>query len=84
MDDFQAPPTVFANHVIQQLVHHTMGEDLIIEQKDFLSMRTVFRWLGGSWVLLGEGDMLNFEMLKNIVTAWGQMPGRKKESDEVI
>lgn len=75
------PPLVFANRVIRQLVDHMLGEDLVTDDNDFLTIRLVFRWSQGNWEKVWDGDLLHNELLKNIVTAWGQMPGRKHDSE---
>jgi len=84
MNDSPDPPRIFANRVIRQLIDHSFGEDLIVDPDDFLTMRTAFRSSGGSWVSIGDGDTSHLDKLKNIVTAWGQMPGRKKHSDRIV
>lgn len=79
---FPAPPPLnFANRVIRQVCDHLMGEDLIVEENDFMAMRTAFRWSKGSWETLWQGDIKQNELLKGIISAWAQMPGRKHEGD---
>jgi len=77
-------PKVFANKVLCQLIHHMVDENMVIEPRDYIALRKVFRRCGGSWEKLGEGDQVQIELLKTIVTSWGQMPGRKKESDDLV
>lgn len=84
MDDFEVPPSVFANHVIKQMVDHSFGGDLELDYQDYMVIRTVFRRCGGSWGLLCTGDLLSLSLLGKIVVAWGQMPERKSTSDRVI
>lgn len=84
MDDAPKPPIYFANHVIQQCVGHLFGDELVVELKDYMALRLVFRKLGGSWEQFQLGDIKQIELLKKVVTAWGQMPDRKKQDDEVI
>lgn len=84
MDDFESPPRVFANHVIKQLVQHLLGDDMVIDYEDFLALRTVFRWCGGSWGALGNGDVVHLQLLQQLVSAWGNMPDRVRSSDRVI
>lgn len=84
MNDTEAPPLVFANHVLKQLVAHLLGEDMIVEYDDYMALRTVFRWCGGNWALLGEGDIVQLNLLAKIVSAWGQMPERTREGDRLI
>jgi DNA topoisomerase IB len=73
------PPLVFANRVIRQLVDHMLGEDMTVSDEDFGTMRLTFRHMGGTWERVWGGDMDENERLKNVVVAWGQMPGRKRE-----
>lgn len=77
-------PKVFANRVIRQLVDHMFGEDLVTEKQDFMVMRTAFRSLGGKWDLINKGSLPQLEMLKQVVTTWGQSPGRKNQSLEIV
>jgi hypothetical protein len=84
MDDSPSPPKVFGNHVIKQIVQHMLAEDMLLNFDDYQVIRVVFRTLGGSWSQLAQGDIVHLELLKKVVTAWGQMPGREKESDRLI
>ena len=82
--DRETPPRQFANHVIKQMATHMLADDIFVELNDFMAIRTAFRWCGGSWGEVSEGNIVDLEILKKVVTAWGQMPGRKKNQDEVI
>lgn len=84
MDDFEAPPRVFGNHVIKQLVQHLLAEDMIIGFDDYQVIRVVFRKGGGLWSELANGNIVHLELLKKVVSAWGQMPDRATESDRMI
>jgi hypothetical protein len=84
MDDYQSPPRVFAHHVIKQMVQHMLGEDIAINYEDYLALRVVYRWCGGSWTKLGQGDIIHLQLLSKIVLAWGQMPNRLRHSERVI
>jgi hypothetical protein len=84
MDEPTQQPKVFANRVILQLVQHMLAEDMVIEQRDYLAIRVVFRKCGGSWQQFEEGAPIQFELLKAVVTAWGQMPERTKASDQMV
>jgi hypothetical protein len=84
MDDSPSPPKVFGNHVIKQIVQHMLAEDMLLNFDDYQVIRVVFRTLGGSWSQLAQGNIVHLELLKKVVTAWGQMPGREKESDRLI
>lgn len=83
-DESPKPPVLFANHVIVQFVEHMVGGDILVEPKDFMAIRLVFRRLGGSWEKLFHGDMPHLERLKKVVTTWAQMPNRRKKSDMVV
>jgi hypothetical protein len=84
MDETTKQPKVFANKVIRQIITHMVAEDMIISPEDYMQIRVVFRNCGGSWDQLGLGDIHQVELLKTIITSWGQMPGRKKESDQLV
>lgn len=84
MDERTPHPRQFANHVIQLFVAHMLAEDMVIELDDYMAIRTAFRACGGTWGEISLGNIVHLELLKKIVTAWGNMPGRKKDSDEVI
>lgn len=84
MIDNPEPPRVFANRVIRQMVDHMLSDDMITEPDDLIAIRTAFRANGGSWGRIGEGDVEQYDKLKNIITAWGQMPERKKHSDRIV
>lgn len=77
-------PKLFSNHVISQLVRHVLGEDTTMQYEDYMSMRVAFRHKGGSWIAMADGDLAQVDTLKDIVSAWGKMPGRKEESGRVI
>lgn len=82
--DEEKVPRVFANHVLKQMVQHMFGDDLIVERDDFLSLRIVFRRCGGTWTSILGGDLKQIELLKTLVTAWGNMPGRKHQSEVFV
>lgn len=84
MDDLKPPPKVFANHVIRQMVDHMFGETLVTEKADFMVIRTAFRSLGGAWGAISLGSLPHLELLKQVVTTWGQTPGRKNTTQEVV
>jgi hypothetical protein len=84
MDDALQNPKIFANKVIRQVIQHMVSEDIVIEPRDYLALRSVFRKCGGSWEKFVDGDQVQIELIKTIVTAWGQMPDRIKESNRVI
>lgn len=82
--DQESHPRQFANHVLRQIVTHLAAEDMIVTKEDYIAMRVAFRSLGGSWVEIAFGNIVHLELLKKIVTAWSQEPGRKTESDEAV
>jgi len=77
-------PKVFANKVIRQMVQHMVSEDMVIEPRDYLAVRSVFKKCGGSWEKLVSGEQVHIELLKEIVSGWGQMPDRKKRSGQLV
>lgn len=82
MDEDQ--PRLLAHKVIQQMVRHMVSESLPLTGRDFMSIRVVFRRCGGSWEKLAAGDLAHIELLKNVVTAWGGMPGVVAQSEQMI
>lgn len=76
------PPLLFANRIIRQLADHMLGEDMVTDDTDFNVMRSVFRQCGGSWERVLNGDPVHNELIKTVVTMWGQTPGRKKEPEK--
>lgn len=84
MDECNSTPQVFANKVIKQFVQHILADDMVIEPEDYMVIRTVYRWAGGTWDKLGDGDVVMLNLLQKIIGAWGQMPERVKDSDRVI
>ena len=83
-DDQERPPRQFANHVIKQVALHLLSDDILVEPNDYMTMRGAFRSLGGSWGEISAGHIGHLGLLKKVVAAWGQMPGRKKNQDEVV
>jgi hypothetical protein len=83
-DDPLPPPLVFANHVIRQFISHMLAPDMTVHPWDYIAMRVVFRKLGGQWSMIEQGDIHHLELLKDVVLAWGKMPGRVKDSDVVV
>jgi len=67
--------------VIAELVGHMLGDEFLVESKDFLDLRTAFRGCGGSWSALGDGDVAQLELLKRLIKAWAKLPGRAKKSE---
>ena len=84
MDDAVWAPRIFANKVIIQFVQHILAEDMVVEPEDYLVIRLVFKWCGGAWDQLAEGNVVMLELLQKIISAWGKMPGREHESDTVV
>jgi hypothetical protein len=82
LEEPKDPPIVFANRVIRQFADHLLGNDLIIEPKDFMVIRVVFRKLGGNWVDLIQGNIKQLEVLERVLTNWGKVPGRKRKSPD--
>jgi hypothetical protein len=82
MNDKPKPPLVFANHVLKQMIEHAFGDDMLIRQDDYHALRTAFRWAGGSWTEIGMGNMVHIGLLQKFITAWGNMPERKRTGDQ--
>ena len=82
MNDKPKPPLVFANHVLKQMIEHLFGEDMLIKQDDYHALRTAFRWAGGSWDELGHGNMVHIGLLQKFISAWGNLPERKRTGDQ--
>lgn len=83
LDPESRPPLVFSNRIIRQLVDHLLGEDFITEDLDFKSMRLVFRERGGSWEKFMNGDVQQNKILQDVVSAWAQLPDRKKKQETI-
>jgi hypothetical protein len=77
------PPLVFSHRIIRQLVDHLLGEDFLTEDEDFKALRMVFRSRGGSWEKFLNGDLQQNKLLQDIVSAWAQLPGRKKKQETI-
>lgn len=80
----EVKPKLLANKVIFQLVRHMVSEDMPIDGRDYLAIRMVFRQCNGSWAKLLEGDQVQVELLKTVVTAWGQCPSVQQAVKRVI
>lgn len=78
------PPSQLANRVIKQMIEHLFTDDLLVEKQDYLAIRTVYRSLGGTWEAFIDGDNVQINRLSQVIAAWGQMPGRKKQSDDLL
>jgi DNA topoisomerase IB len=83
LDPETNPPLVFSNRIIRQLVDHLLGEEFITEDLDFRSIRLVFRENGGSWEKFMNGDVQQNKLLQDGVSAWAQLPGRKKKQETI-
>lgn len=77
------PPLLFADRIVRQLIDHMASSDLVTEEKDFNVIRSVFRNCGGNWERVLNGDPLQNELLKSVVTAWANMPDRKRDVERV-
>jgi hypothetical protein len=82
--DEEQKPSILANRIILQLIQHMVSDQLRPSWEDFASIRVVYRQCGGTWLGLIDGDLRQVELLKTIVTAWGQMPIRQLELKRVI
>ena len=77
------PPLVFSHRVIRQLVDHLLGEDFVTEEEDFKAIRLAYRNKGGSWEKFLNGDIPSNKLLQDLVSAWAQLPGRKKKQETI-
>jgi len=82
--DQEQQPKILANKVIRQLIQHMVSDEIEPSWEDFAAIRVVFRQCGGSWDELIQGSIDTLNLLKNVVTAWGQMPRRKIEVKRMI
>lgn len=83
MDGVPEVPFQFANRIIKQFVDHMIGGALEIQDSDYQTIRLVFRRCGGLWEKTLNGDPLHNELLKQVVSAWGQQPGHTKKQETV-
>jgi hypothetical protein len=79
MDEKEEVPKIFANRVIRELVLHMICEGAELEPDEYMAIRVAFRKLGGNWESISGGDMEQFELLKGVVTAWGDEFNPKKK-----
>ncbi len=77
-------PRVFANRMIQQIIEHSFGDDMTVDPNDYMAIRTAFRNLGGSWEQISLGNHKTLELLKQVITAWGQDPKRQKNQPVLV
>lgn len=80
MDCVEDPPLVFADRIIQRLVSNLFGATLAVEPNDSAYIKAVFRRCNGQWESISKGDIYHTLVLEKIITQWGSMPGRKKQS----
>ena len=78
------PPSQLANKVIKQMIEHLFADGFVVENQDYMAIRVAFRRLGGAWEALVDGDTAQITLLEKVITAWGKLPGHKKQSDEAI
>ena len=79
-----SPPLEFSNRVIRRLLDNSFGEDLIATPDDYLTIRTVFRYMGGSWKKISEGDPRSVRTLLDVVLKWGRDPKRLREVPRML
>lgn len=76
------PPLVFANRVIRKVVDNLLGDGLSVIPDDYVTMRVVFRKLGGSWQALSQGDIHQNQLIVRVVQAWGNIRGKARKIEE--
>lgn len=84
MNDREIPPKQFANNVLKQVCSHMLADDIVVKLDDYIAMRVAFRNLGGMWQEIADGNIVHLELLKKVVTVWGNEPGREHRSEETI
>lgn len=84
MGDPNDLPKIFANRLIRQVVDSSLGPDFETGPNDYLVMRTAFRSLGGEWVRVSLGDPKQVELIKQVVSTWGQQPERQAKSKVLV
>jgi alpha/beta superfamily hydrolase len=68
-------PKQFANQIIQQMVQHAASGDTMLAARDYMSIRVVFRRMGGSWSKFADGNYHHMELLRNVIASWIQSRG---------
>lgn len=84
MDGPDDVPRVFANRLIKMLMDGMIAGGLVLEPSDYLVLRAAFRQVGGDWVKLTDGTPEQLTLLKGVVSAWAQMPGRTPPAQEFV
>ena len=84
MDELKDTPKVFANRLIRQMIDHSFGEALLTEPNDYLAIRAAFRSLGGLWDQISLGSPSHLDILRQVITAWGQSPERQNTDQRLI
>jgi hypothetical protein len=77
-DESKPPPLVFANQVIGMLADNILGDSVKMNRRAYLTVRVVFRKLGGSWFEVCQGSPEHINLLIESVKAWG---ARKSSSN---
>lgn len=81
MEDAPQQPLLFANRLIRQLMDHLLGPEVIAVPSDFTTIRTAYRFAGGSWEALILGDIVHTRLLEELILAWGKQPHRVRDSE---
>jgi len=82
-DSEPSQPLVFADRLIRQFIDHSSGPDTHLTKDDFLSIRLAFNQSGGDWEQVVQGSPVQTMLLSTLVSAWSQLPGRKKEVETI-
>jgi hypothetical protein len=82
VDDPKTLQLTFANRVIRQFVDHLVGADMIVEPRDYMVIRLLFRKGGGTWLDILHGNITHLSFLEKLIASWGKLPGRKRESED--
>lgn len=71
------PPLVFANRLIRQFIDHGIGDEVVVGEGDYTAIRTAFRYAGGNWERIHQGDPVQHMLLSSLISAWAVAPWRK-------
>jgi len=63
-------PLEFASRMIRLFVDHGLGEDTVLQQNDYMAIRTAFSMSGGDWERIYQGDPVQHMLLSTLVNAW--------------
>lgn len=59
-----------AYKVLRQLIDHTWGFDLSLDEEDLINIASIFRDLNGAWEKIMNGDTNEISKLESATQAW--------------